>query len=165
MPPPAPTPPLDAVQEAEAQVFEAALWRRLEEFLGADFSSYPDFGNMRREVAFLIDRRLDRAADGQTHAVGYLLTWLSVLRDEGGLGLAAELRARGELSATSTLALYAHLLSIPPETASQWVDELRADEDPLIAEYRIIAAGRLVELLSPDGEGHPDLREAAFLAS
>ena len=157
-------PALDGLNEAQAQVFEAVAWRHLAEFLGADFSSYPDFGNMRREVAFFMDRRLDNAASGEQHALGYLLMWLAVLSDEGGLGLAAELRARGELSATSTLALFAHLLSIPPRTVPQWIDELRADEDPLIAEYRVIAAGRLVEGLSPDDEGHPDLREVAFLA-
>jgi hypothetical protein len=157
-------PALAALHEAEAQVFEAVAWRHIQEFLGTSYFTYPAFAAMREHSGWLIDGKLEGAAGGEEHDLGYVLMWLAALQDPGGLGLAGELRSDGVLSAASARAFYDYLLSIEPADASRWVSERLTGQTAGVEEYRGIALARLVEGLPPADEGHPDLREVAFLA-
>jgi len=155
---------LSAIKEAQAQIFEAVGIRHIEEFLNASVTSYPDLSVLRAKVQGLIDTKLDGANEGDDHDVGYVLMWLTALQDPGGLGFAVELRDLGKLSPASALAFYNYLLTIEPGEAQAWVASRMTDTASLLAEFQEIALGRLVIGLPPDSEGHPDLREVAFLA-
>ena len=80
------------------------------------------------------------------------------------MGLANELRTDGVLSAASALAYYNYLLTIDGQDPVSWVNARLAGGNSLIGEFREITLGRLSDDLPPDSEGHPDLRDVAFLA-
>ena len=155
---------LNGLQEAEAQVFEAVMWRTLEDRLEGRFLSYPAFALMEEYARNLFDTQVEEAASGEEHALGYVLLWLAALRDPAGLGLGDELRESGWLSTETAKEFYDYLLSIAPASASAWADGLLNESEPFLAEYRTIALSRLVRGLSPSGEGHPALRKVALLA-
>jgi len=154
---------LKGLQEAEAEVFAAVMWRTLEDRLEGRFLSYPTFALMEEYARNLIDTQVEKAALEEEHALGYVLLWLAALRDPAGLGLGDELRESGWLSTQTAKVFYDYLLSIAPESASGWADSLLNESEPFLAEYRAIALSRLVRGLSPSGEGHPALRKVAFL--
>ena len=158
------SPSLDALQEAEAQVFEALMWRTLEDHLGTRFLLYPALAPMEEHVQHLIDEQIEEATGGEEHALGYVLMWLAALRDPGDLGLEDDLRNDGRLTTGATKEFYDYMLSIAPESAPAWAEDLLSGSEPYLAEFGTIALSRLVEGLCPSDEGHPALREVAFLA-
>ena len=155
---------LSALREAQAQVFEAVGWRSIEEFLDISVTSYPDLSVLNENVRDLLAGKLDGANDEEEHDLGYVLMWLTALQDPGGLGIAGELRTIGKLSPASTLAFYDYLLTIEPDEAEAWAAQRLANSSALLVEFQAITLGRLVAGLASDTEGHPDLREVAFLA-
>jgi hypothetical protein len=153
-----------AIGEAQAQVFEAVGMRHIEEFLGEKFTRYPDLAVLRYDVNGLLDFEVEKAAELEEHSLGYEVMWRAALQNVGGLGLAAELREAGVLSAASTLAYYDYLLTIGGQDPVAWVNARLAGDDSLIGEFREITLSRLVEGLPPESEGHPHLLDLTFLA-
>lgn len=153
-----------AVHEAQAQVFSAVGMRHIEEFLGQNFTQYPDLGVTADDVNVSLDFHVEQAAELEEHSLGYEVMWLAALQDVGGLGLADELRTNGVLSAASALAFYNYLLTIDGVDPVTWVNARLAGGSALIGEYREISLARAVSGLPTESEGHPDLRDIAFLA-
>ncbi len=160
------SPHVKALHEAQAQTFEAVVWRRIEDFLDADLRSYPDVPSYAKRLEWRFDQRLDDAADDDEHAVGYLLMWLNAVLDPQDMGLLEEMSAAGRLSWESSLAVYEYLVSIGPNETAAWVDQLirRDDLAELVRQYRDIARARLTPGLHPDQEAHPDIFDAAILS-
>jgi hypothetical protein len=149
-----------ALLEAEAQLFEAAAWRVIEEFMDVSLTSYPDIPLIRERLNY----RLDMRRTGQDeHDVGYVLLWAEALRDTAGTGSAAELRSEGKLDAESAKALYDFLVAMRPDEVQPWASALLADS-ALIDEFRLIASQRLTAGLPPEDTGHPDLQDPAWTA-
>ena len=153
-----------AIVEAQAQMFEAVGMRHIEEFLGERFTQYPNLNVLLDVINDILDRQVLRAADLEEHSLGYEVMWLGALQNVGGMGLANELRTDGVLSAASALAYYNYLLTIDGQDPVSWVNARLAGGNSLIGEFREITLGRLSDDLPPDSEGHPDLRDVAFLA-
>jgi len=153
-----------AIVEAQAQMFEAVGMRHIEEFLGERFTQYPNLNVLLNDINDILDREVLRAADLEEHSLGYEVMWLGALQNVGGMGLANELRTDGVLSAASALAYYNYLLTIDGQDPVSWVNARLAGGNSLIGEFREITLGRLSDDLPPDSEGHPDLRDVAFLA-
>jgi hypothetical protein len=154
---------IDALQEAEAQTFEAAAWRRTEELLGVQLFRYPQFAAMSSRVERSLDYVVAGAARNEEHQLGYVLMWLTALADPGKLGTATELNAAGQLSAASTFAMFNYFVTLRPEDVPAWAAALRANETALVAQYRALVLKRTQAGLLPEQEGHPDLHDAAFL--
>ena len=150
-----------AIGEAQAQVFEAVGMRYIEEFLGDNFTRYPDLSVLQDDVSDLIDYHSERAGE---HSLGYKLMWLAALQNVGGLGMADELRTTGVLSAASALDFYNYLVNISDQEAVAWVSARLASSANFIEEFRQITLGRLVNSLPAESEGHPHLMDLAFLA-
>lgn len=155
---------LDALLEAEAQTFEAAAWRRIEEFLGVQLFRYPQFAAMPVRLNRLLDRTVAEAAKNEEHQLGYLLMWLTAVADPGKLGTASALTAAARLNASSTFAMFNYFVTLRPDDVNAWAGALRADETALVAQYRALVLKRTEAGLQPEMEGHPDLHGVAFLA-
>jgi hypothetical protein len=155
---------LKSLQEAEAQTFEAAAWRRVEEFLGVQLFRYPQLAAMSLRINRLLDRTVAEAAKNEEHQLGYLLMWLTALADPGKLGTASALTAATRLNATSTLAIFNYFVMLMPADVPAWAGALRANETALAAQYRALVLKRTEAGLQPEQEGHPDLHGVAFLA-
>ena len=153
-----------ALKEAQAQVFDAVIWRHIEDFLEISVTSYPALEVQKSNVAHLVDTSVSGAELEEEHELGYVLMWATALQDPGGLGISKELRDFGQLSPESTLAMYDYLLTINASDAEEWVVKRLVGKSAFISEYEAIAAGRLVVDLQTNLEGHPDLRDVAFMA-
>lgn len=159
-----PGPAAKALHEAQAQIYEAAMWRGIEKFSGVRLGEYPDFDTMRSHVDQLRSNVIDGAGTNEEHDLGYVLLWLHALKDPGGRGYAEELRAAGRLSAASTLVLYNDLLLVSDADATLWANELLDGGQALIDEFAAISDGRLVVGLTYADEAHPALIEQALIA-
>ena len=151
------------IREAQAQQFERAFWLKLEELTGTSLLSYPDYEGYqvfvnRRLASWRVGLHLDE------HFLGYLLQWLVVLEDSNLSELREELMTNGELDAEASLALFEYLVTLPPDSADEYVSSLLETLDVNIRSIFSIAVGRLVPELHPDEEGPPDLRETGLLA-
>jgi hypothetical protein len=158
-----PPPAARALHEAQAQLFEAAMWRGLETVTGTELGRYPDIPVMREHVRQRVQTRIEGANRQEEHDLGYVLLWLAALKDPARPGLAEQLRAAGRLDAASALRFYESLLTVPDSEAGVWANGLLNGAGPAIDEYLRIALGRLVPGLPPETEAHPDLRDAALV--
>ncbi|MBN4074206.1 hypothetical protein JYT27_00095 [bacterium AH-315-D21] len=156
------SPLLRGLFEAEAQIFEAAALRTIEEFMGVKFMRYPDVPVMRESAEFLLDvtRRLDGSAE---HVLGYTMLWHEVLVNTSGLNLGDELRTNKVLSATSAKALFDYLVSLDPADVESWNSEIFASS-AAADEFVEISLSRLEADLATADYGNPGLQGAAFLA-
>ena len=151
---------IDALLEAEAQIFEAAAWRSIEDYLGRPLTAYPDLPIVSQSL----DARLNSRVTGDSeHDLGYRLLWVEALTDTGNNGLAQDLRADGVLSAGGAWSLFNFLVSMDPVTAVDWAADMIGDAGT-VNEYLEIAATRTVSGLDPADFGHPDLQDPAWAA-
>jgi hypothetical protein len=147
--------------EAQAQIFEAAAWRAIEEHTGKSFSSSPDIEDARDSLEFRLNLRETRNTE---HDVGYRLLWAQALIGIAGpYDLPAQLRASGVLDAEETYALFDYLVSIEPSDVDAWANALLSRTD-LFAEFKSIAETRLVANLPLDLISHPAGQDTAWLA-
>jgi hypothetical protein len=147
--------------EAQAQVFEAAALRTIDNYLGINLMRFPDIPAMRNEAQFILDN--NKAMIGSPeHVLGHTMLWHEVLADTSGLNLDDELRTNKRLSGSSAKKLYDYLVSLAPADFEAWrtiifSDASRADE------FVTISLSRLEASLPTADYGHPTLREPAFL--
>jgi len=147
--------------EAEAQAFEAAAFRTIENYLGIDLMRYPDDSVTRGDVQFILDN--NKALTGSAeHVLGHTILWNEVLTDSSGLNLDDELRANKRLSGTSSKALFDYLVGLDPATVNDWFTQITSDVTR-VDEYIAIALSRLEADLPTAVWGNPTLREPAFL--
>ncbi len=146
--------------EAQAQIFEAAGWRAIEEHMGQQLGLYPDVTPARDQFEFIFELRRDR---GTEHDLGYRLLWVEALSDSGDLGLDEILRTEGKLDSSSAMALFDKLVNMPAGNVEAWVAEHLKRTD-LMDEFEQIASQRFVADLPPEETGHPALQDATWTA-
>lgn len=144
--------------EAQAQIFEAAGWRAIEEFTGEKLSLFPDVIPARERFDFINDLRRTRSTE---HDIGYRLLWTEALSGAGNLGLDEMLRAEGKLDSASAMALYNKLVSIFAFQIESWASNLLARTD-LMDEFEQIASQRFVDGLPPESTGHTALQDSTW---
>lgn len=147
--------------EAQAQIFEAAALRSIENYLGIDLMRFPDVNVVRSEVEYLLNSSKTLTGSPE-HVLGHKLLWHEVLADSSGLNLDDELRTNKKLSGSSAKALFDYLVGLNPSDIDAWVSGIfavaSADD-----EYIAISLSRLEPDLSTVNYGNPALREPAFL--
>lgn len=146
--------------EAQAQIFEAAGWRAIEEFTGQQLSLFPDVAPARDRFEFVFDLRRNRLTE---HDIGYRLLWTEALSDTGTLGIANQLRTQGKLDSASALVLYSNLVNLFPSEVESWAAGLLARTD-LMDEFEQIATQRFVTDLPVESTGHTALQDATWSA-
>jgi hypothetical protein len=147
--------------EAEAQIFEAAALRAIEEYLGIGLMRFPDVNVVRNEVQFILDNNKALAGSAE-HVLGHNMLWHEVLTDTSALNLDDELRANKRLSSASSKALFDYLVSIDPAEINAWVSEIFANTSAA-DEFIAISLTRLEADLPTANHGNPTLREPAFI--
>jgi hypothetical protein len=148
--------------EAEAQIFEAAVLRTIESYMGIDLMRFSDVDVMRNEVQFILDNSRSFVGSAE-HLLGHNLLWHEVLADTSGLNLDDELRANKRLSGSSAKALFDYLVSLDPADVTAWATIVLSDASRA-NEFAAISLSRLEADLSIADWGNPGLREPAFLA-
>jgi len=148
--------------EAQAQIFEAAVLRTIESYMGINLMRLPDADVMRNEVQFILDNSSSLIGSSE-HVLGHNLLWHAVLADTSGLNLDDELRANKRLSGSSAKALYDYLVSIDPADVTAWATIILSDASRA-NEFVAISLSRLETDLPINNWGNPGLREPALLA-
>ncbi len=152
---------LRGLHEAQAQAFEAAALRSIEEYIGVDLMRFPNSDVMNSWVGRILE--ITQAQDGSAeHVLGHTLLWYESLADSSGLNLDDELRANGVLSATSAKSLFDFLVALKQEEVLEWRAQISANP-ALLDEYIEISLGRLEDDLPSQFHGNPGLVEPAFL--
>ena len=150
-----------ALLEAQAQLFEAAALRAIEDYSGVSLLRFPDIALMRDAVEFVLDNTNDLLGS-RDHALGYKMLWMETLANTSGLGTNTELLNDRRLSSPTAKALYDFLVAMQPSEIDAWVTSIfsvstRADQ------FMAISLSRLETDLQVADYGNPDLRESAFL--
>ena len=153
---------VSALLEAQAQLFEAAAWRAIEEHSGVALMRFPDIAPMRSSVQFDLDNTNDLLGSPE-HSLGYKLLWMESLANTSGLGTESELLNNRRLSSSTAKALYDFLVAMQPSEVDSWVTNIfavstRADR------FMAISLSRMEIDLSTADYGNPGLDDAAFLA-
>jgi hypothetical protein len=150
-----------ALLEAQAQIFEAAALRAIEEHSGVSFMRFPDIAPMQEAVDFALTttNNLTGSAD---HSLGYKVLWMESLADTSGLETRAELLDAKRLSWTTARALYDYLVAMQPSEVDPWVDDIFS-VSPRADQFMTISRSRMEADLATSDSGNPGLREAAFL--
>ncbi|MCI0851998.1 MAG: hypothetical protein J4O01_08070, partial [Chloroflexi bacterium] len=150
-----------ALLEAQAQLFEAAALRAIEEHSGISLMRFPDVAPMRSSASFILDNTnsLSGSAD---HSLGYKMLWMETLANTSGLGTNTELVNDRRLSSSTAKALYDFLVAMQPSRVEGWVIGIfsvstRADR------FMAISLSRLEADLATADYGNPGLQETAFL--
>lgn len=153
--------------EAQAQIFEAAAWRAIEEFTGNSLSSFPDITLARDRLEFIFSTR---ASSNTEHNIGYRLLWAQALAGTpalevglAGFNLADKFRTDGRLDSAGANELYNFLVGIFPFQVESWAAALLANSS-FIAEFRQIAEARLIEDLALELTGNPAVQDTAWIA-
>lgn len=147
--------------EAQAQIFEAAAFRAIEEYLGISLMRYPDYPVVRNEILFHLNNSASRSGSPE-HVLGHNLLWHEVLTDTSGLGLGDELRSQKRLSSTSAKALFDYLVSLAPADIDAWSSIVLSNASA-VGEFISISLSRLEQDLPVSVHGNPTLREPAFI--
>ena len=158
-----------AINEAEAQTFEAVLLRRIEDFLGIRFGYVDTPDNVNRldqsiEFWSAIAEDEEHSGIGEEHGIGYVLMWLTTLEDPAGLGLREELETKGRLSWQTSHDVFKFFASMDENEVWSWIDEMLAAKGDVAERYRKIARSRLISGLDVDEEAHPQFFRAIMLA-
>ena len=148
--------------EAQAQIFEAAALRTIENYLAIDLMRFPDADVMRNKVQFILDNSRSLIGSAE-HVLGLNMLWHEVLADTSRLNLDDELRANKRLSGSSAKALYYYLVSIDSGDVTAWATIILSDASRA-NEFVAISLSRLETDLPIANWGNPGLREPAFLA-
>lgn len=146
--------------EAQAQIFEAAGWRAIEEFMDQSLSQFPLVDPAVDRFDFLFDLRLERDT---VHDLGYRMLWVQALTPDEDLNVADELHAEGTLSSKSAMELFNYLLDIRASQISSWATDVLARTD-LMEEFREIAMSRFIEDLPLEMTGHTAVQNSAWQA-
>ncbi|MCZ6539604.1 MAG: hypothetical protein O6922_07245 [Chloroflexi bacterium] len=151
-----------ALLEAQAQLFEAAAWRAIEEHSGVALMRFPDIAPMRSSVKFALDNT-NGLLGSPEHSLGYKLLWMETLANTSGLGTESELLNDRRLSSSTAKAMYDFLVAMQPSEVDSWVREIfavstRADR------FMAVSLSRLEIDLATADYGHPGLDGPAFLA-
>lgn len=155
------TPNLRGLFEAQAQIFEAAALRTIEEYLGISLLKFPDTPVVRNEAEFALNNSKTLTGSAE-HVLGHNFLWHEVLTDTSGLNLDDELRANKRLSGASSKALFDYLVSLDPATLNSWAAEISANSTAA-EEFSAISLSRLEADLANSLYANPGLREPAFL--
>jgi len=115
----------------------------------------------------VIDSQVDawaRGAERAEHLLGYLLQWIAVLKTPVLADQRAELLREGGLSAESAMAVFNHLVEIPPGMVIEYVGKDRGSIVSELPGIKRLAARRLVAGLPPGDEGPSVLRNSGLLS-
>ena len=156
------TPNVRALLEAQAQLFEAAALRAIEEHTGILLMRFPDVAPMRNSVEFALENT-NGLLGSPEHSLGYKMLWMETLANTSRLDTHTELVNERRLSASTAKALYDYLVAIEPSRVEGWVVGIfsvstRADR------FMAISASRLEAGLEVADYSSPSLQESAFLA-
>ena len=151
-----------ALLEAQAQLFEAAALRAIEEHAGISLMRFPDVAPMRNSVEFALENT-NGLLGSPEHSLGYKMLWMETLANTSRLDTRTELVNERRLSASTAKALYDYLVALEPSRVEGWVVGIfsvstRADR------FMGISASRLEAGLEAADYGNPGLQESAFLA-
>ena len=131
------------VLEAEAQTFEAVMWRAIEEILQTDFGDLPDTQQNSDLISDFIDHWTTEGRRYQEHGLGYLFMWLNIFQDPMNLGLAQDITDDGHLSFAASKAVYDTLLTWNHNQVVDWGEGLLNAETDELQSYKNIALDRL----------------------
>jgi hypothetical protein len=151
-----------ALKEAQAFVHEALIVRALEEATGQRLTQYPALTG----YADYLEQRVEemvRSKDVSEHARGRLLVWLAVLSDQNLRFQRTGLAQRGYLSVPELQGLMRYLLTFGPGDLDRYISTRMAELDRLRPAIQSLAQARLVQNLSAQAEGLPQLRDAGLL--
>lgn len=146
--------------EAQAQIFEAAGWRAIEESTGQQLSLFPDVVPARDRFAFVFNLRRTRMTE---HDVGYRLLWTEALTSAGNPAIAEQLRTTGKLDSAGAMWIYDKMVDMFALNVSAWAAGLLT-RDKLMDEFEQIAALRFETNLPVESTGHTALQDAAWNA-
>lgn len=153
---------LNALHEAQAQIFEAAAVRAIEEYSGKSLMRFPDVPTMRSSVEFSLENTSNQIGSVD-HALGYRILWMESLANTSGLGTDIELLNNKRLSSSTAKALFDYLVAMQPDDIDSWISEIFAvpTRDD---QFKAISLSRLENDLPNVDYGNPDLLQPAFLA-
>jgi hypothetical protein len=152
---------LRALAEAQAQIFEAAALRAIEEHTGIQLMNYPDIEPVRDSAVFILNNA-NNLAGSVDHSLGLKMLWMESLANTSGLGTNTELLNNKRLSSSTAKSLYDYLVALQPSEVNQWVADIFAV--PAYADQFIaISMSRLEADLPKSSWSNPTLREPAFL--
>lgn len=143
---------INAVQEAQAQQFERAFWKSIEEHTGLTLLQYPDYPGFNN----LIDSTVEGWVQGSRndeHLMGFLLQWLALLDDPELFALRSELESTGELQASSAIQFFEYLVDLSPGVLGTYVEDRMSALNAHLDTIKTLSNGRLVSGLAGDDEG------------
>lgn len=143
--------------EAQAQIFEAAAWRAIEEYTGEALTLFPDIPAATSRFEFMFSSRV---SDDTEHDIGFRLLWSQALASSM---LVEQLDTNGRLDAMGAKMLYDYLVDINPSQVENWAAAMLA-RTGFIDEYREIAETRFVADLPLELVPHPATQDAAWIA-
>ena len=156
------TPNVRALLEAQAQLFEAAALRAIEEHSGISLMRFPDIPTMRDSVDFTLDRT-NNLLGSPEHSLGYKMLWMETFANTSRLDTNTEFVANKRLSATTAKALYDYLVDLQPSRIEGWVVGIFS-VSTRVDRFLAISKSRLESELPTADYGNPGLIESAFLA-
>ena len=152
------------IKEAQAQTFEAAALRRIEEFLGASLGGYPDTSENADRLTHGVEYWSTQAEENQEHGIGFVLMWLTALDDPQGLGFREELETNGRLSSQASYEMFTFFAGMDENEVWAFIDDTLANKGDVTERYIEVARSRLVPDLEPDKEAHFDFFRPIMLA-
>ena len=156
------TPNVRGLLEAQAQIFEAAALRAIEEHSGTPLMRYPDIPLMRDSANFILANAKNLLGSPH-HSLGYKMLWMETLANTSGLDTSTELVGDRRLSSSTAKALYDFLVAMKPSRVAGWVIGIFSVSTRVVR-VMAISASRLETGLATADYGNPDLKESAFLA-
>ena len=115
---------LEAILEAEAFAFEAALVRKLGEYGGENVTVIPAESAASQVRHFILTLREAANDLSEPHERGRLFLWLAVFRDPLLTDLKEELLEENILSPESLLRLYDRLVRLPPAEVDAYIESI-----------------------------------------
>jgi hypothetical protein len=147
-----------ALAEAQAQIFQAAALRAIEDHSGTALMRYPDIERMQDFVDF----HLENKTGSSDHLLGYRMLWMESLANTSGLGTAEELATEGRLSSGTAKGLFDYLVGLPLIEIDSWVSTIFSVPSRE-QEFMAISRTRLESDLPVAEYSNPDLYRPAFL--
>ncbi|MDA1279402.1 MAG: hypothetical protein O3B95_05095 [Chloroflexi bacterium] len=153
---------LKGLLEAQAQMFEAAALRAIEEHSSIPLMKYPNNPSMKNAVDFSLGNT-NSLSGSPEHALGYKMLWMESLTNSSGLDTNTKMLTNTHLSSSTAKGIYDFLVAMQPGEIEPWVKNIfavstRADK------FMQRSRDRLRNNLPTSDWGNPDLLESAFLA-
>ncbi|MDA1188203.1 MAG: hypothetical protein O2854_00775 [Chloroflexi bacterium] len=152
-----------AIKEAQAQQFERAFWLLLQDFTGRNLLGYPAYDGYNAFIEGRVGELLQNIENSE-HALGRLLQWQAILTDPNLSVLRQQLLSRGQLDARASLQLFDYLVSLPPEIATEYVNQRMESLAVNIQAIVSMAKSRLDSRIGAETEGSAAFRELKLLA-